>query len=78
MKIFRNHRQFDSLADAEAYSYGYRSYPRWPHVGINGSREAVDHDTFEAMGYYDAEREFEEKQDRAYEQEAMRADWEGD
>lgn len=57
-------RKFATRAEADAYLAGYRSYPRWPQSGVNGSRADVDNDSIEAMGWYDAENEDQERMDR--------------
>lgn len=62
--FFRNRRSFATIEEANRYTDGYDSFPRWPTVGLNGTREPADQDSLEAMGYYDAEQVWEEAQDR--------------
>lgn len=57
-------RKFETQGEADQYLAGYRCYPRWPQAGLNGSRKDVTVVSIEAMGWYDAEREEEEKMHR--------------
>ena len=57
-------REFETRAEVDAYQRGFCSYPRWPQVGLNGSTRDADQDSFEAMGWYDAERDDQERMDR--------------
>lgn len=59
-----NHREFNDKAECDRYKAGYRSYPRWPVVGINGNARDAEQGSIEAMGWYDAEREEEERMGR--------------
>lgn len=59
-----NRRHFNTKEEADQYRAGYRSYPRWPQNGVNGSRVDVDTGSIEAMGWYDADEEQQHRMDR--------------
>lgn len=57
MIIWFNKREFDSWYDVEEYKRGYREYPVWPQVGVNGAKRPAAVNTPAAVGYLDAERD---------------------
>lgn len=56
-----NGRGWATLGEAFRYSHGRDSYPRWPTT--YGKTEDAPLASPEATGYYDAEREFQQRQD---------------
>lgn len=58
-----NHRDFATREEVDEYIRGFNSFPMWPTDGVNGSTKPVSPRSLAATGYYDAEREEQERLD---------------